>query len=315
MESTLTWWNVALAFCFIALNAGISKVHSLGIGAALITAAVRCVVQLALVGLLLQSVFESNSPWAVAGIVLLLNLLGAFETIVNKAKRRHEQMFQSVICGLLCSTIPTSIIGVRFAMAIEPFWTPSQYIPIVGMLCGSTISGIVVGVTYVLKELHENRDKVEVYLAFGATRMEACKPIAIDALVLALTPVINQMSVLGIIAIPGMMTGAILGGTSVQQAAKLQMIIMFMISSSTTLATMFTTAYAIATVVDAEHRIRSERIYSGKIELVPVEKVKSGLLIVGMTCTGWYRRQFGRNHHIPAGDYDLDARGRLMSQG
>lgn len=71
MQSTLTWWNVALAFCFIALNAGISKIYNLGIGVALVTAAVRCVVQLALVGLLLQSVFESNSPWAVAGIVCM----------------------------------------------------------------------------------------------------------------------------------------------------------------------------------------------------------------------------------------------------
>lgn len=129
----------------------------------------------------------------------------------------------------------------------------------------------------------DNRDKVETYLAFGATRMEACKPIAVDALRLALTPVINQMrsacvrsswiftsfliahnvtSVLGIIAIPGMMTGAILGGSSVSQAAKLQMIIMFCISASTALAAMFTTVCAISVVVDEEHRVRPDRIYS-----------------------------------------------------
>ena len=124
---------------------------------------------------------------------------------------------------------------------------------------------------------------MEVLLAFGATRMEACQPVAIDALLLALTPVINQMrfvvlklsksicqpvsSVLGIIAIPGMMTGAILGGTSVQQAAKLQMIIMFMISSSTALSSIFTTIFAIRTVLDKEHRIRDDRIYSEPLTL------------------------------------------------
>jgi ABC-type iron transport system FetAB permease component len=94
--------------------------------------------------------------------------------------------------------------------------------------------------------LSENRDKVETYLAFGASRYEACKPIATSALRLALTPTINQMryvmlplfsrvklsywfvltcsncSVVGLISIPGMMTGAILGGASVDQAAKLQ---------------------------------------------------------------------------------------------
>lgn len=122
----------------------------------------------------------------------------------------------------------------------------------------------------------ENQDKVETYLAFGASRFEACKPIATDALRLALTPNINQMrysscslpvqrtntshSVLGIIAIPGMMTGAILGGSSVQQAARLQMVIMFMISASTALASISTTILALSVVVDTEHRVRTDRL-------------------------------------------------------
>ena len=70
----------------------------------------------------------------------------------------------------------------------------------------------------------------------------------------------NYRSVIGIIAIPGMMTGAILGGASVHQAAKLQMIIMFMITAATVLASVFITFIAIIMVVDQEHRIRSDRI-------------------------------------------------------
>ena len=62
------------------------------------------------------------------------------------------------------------------------------------------------------------------------------------------------------IAIPGMMTGAILGGSSVETAAKLQMVIMFMLTSATTLGTIFTTISAIAILVDSEHRVRSDRI-------------------------------------------------------
>ena len=78
------------------------------------------------------------------------------------------------------------------------------------MLCGNCVAGIVVAVSYILKEFQyvhslfsfifmrlkfqrENRDKVEIYLAFGATRVEACRPIAIQALILALTPTINNM--------------------------------------------------------------------------------------------------------------------------
>ncbi|OBZ66192.1 hypothetical protein A0H81_13800 [Grifola frondosa] len=217
----------------------------------------------------------------------LLNIMGTAETVINKSKRRYDYMFPSVLLGMLGSTIPVSIIGIRFAMSVDPFWRPDQYIPVVGMLCGSTISGIVVSVTYVLKELYENKDKVEMYLAFGASRFEACKPVATEALRLALTPNINQMSVIGIIAIPGMMTGAILGGSSVEQAARLQMVIMFMISSSTALASIATTILALGVTVDSEHRVRTDRIdtrehavWRARSWLVnkTVEKIKSAAL-------------------------------------
>ncbi|KDQ52681.1 hypothetical protein JAAARDRAFT_162520 [Jaapia argillacea MUCL 33604] len=256
----LKWSNVGLAFSFILFDAVVSHIYGLGIGSSLVTAGTRCVLQLSVMALLLQKIFETNHPWAVAGIALLLNLMGTIETVVNKSKFRFNHMFPCVLVAMVGSTIPVSVIGTRFAMSVEPFWLPEQFVPVVGMLCGSTISGIVVSVTYVLKELHENRDKVEMYLAFGASRFEACKPIATQALRLALTPTINQMSVLGIIAIPGMMTGAILGGSSVEQAAKLQMVIMFMISSSTALASIVMTGFALGLVVDGEHRVRSDRL-------------------------------------------------------
>jgi len=146
------------------------------------------------------------------------------------------------------------------------------------MLCGASISGIVVTVSYILKEFQENRDKIEIYLAFGATRIEACRPIATQALKLALTPPINSMSVIGIIAIPGMMTGAILGGSSVHQAAKLQTIIMFMIAASTVLASVFITFASIAVVVDREHRIRSDCIDGKRPAIYRVKDWKVGEL-------------------------------------
>lgn len=296
-ESThLTWANVALGFSFIFLDAVVSTSFNLGVGNSLISAAIRCIVQLAIVGLLLQRVFEANNPWAVAGIAFLLNFLGTVEAVANKSKKRFDRMFLSVLVCMLGSTIPVSIIGTRYAMAVEPFWKPEQYIPIVGMLCGNTVSGVVVAIAYVLKELYDNRDKIETYLAFGASRFEACTPIAREALRLALTPTINQMSVIGIISIPGMMTGAILGGSSVSQAAKLQMIIMFMISASTTLAAMVITMVSLATVVDNDHRVRPDRvdvrehaIWRARDWLV--SGIVGGVKAVGMRVAGCCKRR------------------------
>ncbi|KAG8746546.1 hypothetical protein FRC10_004680 [Ceratobasidium sp. 414] len=193
----------------------------------------------------------------------------------------------STFVAMAISTIPVSIIGTRFAMSEKEFWAAEKYIPVLGMLCGSTISGIVVATTSVLKEL---QDKIETYLAFGASRYEACKPIATSALRLALTPTINQMRrvvrVIGLISIPGMMTGALLGGASVDQAAKLQsaqpvlllivnfisnallqcdiVVIMFMINASTALASIAGMLAALSVAVDDQSRVRSERITSEK---------------------------------------------------
>lgn len=95
-------------------------------------------------------------------------------------------------------------------------------VPILGMLLGNAISAIGVAINTINKEFSDNKDKVETYLAMGASRFEAVKPIATEALTLALLPTINQMSIIGLISIPGMMTGAIVGGKSVEQAARLQ---------------------------------------------------------------------------------------------
>ncbi|EPQ52554.1 UPF0014-domain-containing protein [Gloeophyllum trabeum ATCC 11539] len=256
----LTYLNVALGLSFIAFNSFLSYNFRLGVGSALFTAALRCIIQLAIMSLLLKQIFETNNPWAVAGLACLLNVLGTTETVINKSKRRFEHMFPSVLISMMGATVPVSLIGSRFAMGITPFWTPDQYVPIIGMLCGGTVSGINVAVSYALKELHENKDKVEVYLAFGASRFEASKPIVREALRLALTPNINQLSVIGMISIPGMMTGAILGGSSVEQAAKLQMVIMFMISSCTALSSIVSSCLAMTVMIDGEHRIRSDRM-------------------------------------------------------
>lgn len=72
-SANLQWDNVGLAFSFIVLDAIVSRTFSLGVGTSLLIAAVRCVLQLSLVALILQKVFETNNPWAVAGIACKLD--------------------------------------------------------------------------------------------------------------------------------------------------------------------------------------------------------------------------------------------------
>ncbi|KAL1408472.1 hypothetical protein Q8F55_005284 [Vanrija albida] len=271
----LSWVNVGIGLLFIVFDAVLSGLLGLGIGRSLVISALRCIIQLSVMGLVLGRVFASHNIWAVAGIALLLNVLGAIEAVFNKAKKRFTNMvsraafhahaqFPCILLSMMCGTIPISILGSEFAMAQHPFWQPDQYIPILGMLLGNAISAIGVAINTINKEFSDNRDKVETYLAMGASRFEAVKPIATEALTMALLPTINQMSIIGLISIPGMMTGAIVGGKSVEQAARLQMIIMFMISASSALCVLAAEYFALTTLVDGRQRVRSDRLDSRK---------------------------------------------------
>jgi uncharacterized protein (TIGR00245 family) len=126
-------------------------------------------------------------------------------------------------------------IGVRFAIHQIPFWLPEVFIPTMGMLLGNAMSGMAVALSSCLSTVTSRKEHIETYLAFGASRWEAGQSIAVEAVRLAMLPTINQMSVIGLIAIPGMMTGQILGGASVSNAVKYQQIIMFLISATTAL--------------------------------------------------------------------------------
>jgi len=74
-------------------------------------------------------------------------------------------------------------------------------VPILGMILGNAISAIGVGTNTVQKEFAENKDKIETYLAMGATRFEACKPVAVDALKLALLPTVNQLRLVHVLSV------------------------------------------------------------------------------------------------------------------
>ncbi|WVQ76724.1 hypothetical protein IAR50_006398 [Cryptococcus sp. DSM 104548] len=274
----LTWTNVFIGLLFIVFDSVLSLFLGLGISSSLIVAALRCIVQLTIMGTILGQVFASNNVWGVFGIAVLLNVMAATEATYNKSKRRFTNMFPLILAAMLAGTIPVSVLGTQYAMAQHPFWQPDQYIPIIGMILGNAISSLGIALNTTHKEFSENKDKVESYLALGASRFEACKPIAVSALKLALLPTVNQLSVIGLISIPGMMTGAIVGGKSVEQAARLQMIIMFstptnptqaqspkltistVISASSALCTLIALFFSLSTLVDSSVRIRSDRL-------------------------------------------------------
>lgn len=112
---------------------------------------------------------------------------------------------------------------------------PELFIPTIGLLLGIASGAMAVGLTTCLSKATQQSEQIETYLSYGATRWEAGKQVAIEAIRVAMLPSINSMSVIGLITIPGAMTGQILGGAPIMNAVRYQQIITFMISATTSL--------------------------------------------------------------------------------
>lgn len=158
------------------------------------------------------------------------------------------------------STLFIGVIGTKWAMNETPFWAPQTFIPTIGMLLGNLLSGIAVSLNSCLTSVDNNKDKLNTYLAFGASRWEAGRSIAVDAIRVAMLPTINQMSVIGLIAVPGLMSGSILGGAPIMNAVRYQQIVMFMISAATAMGVLGSVIFCIQVLIDRYDRLRPERI-------------------------------------------------------
>ncbi|KAF9113663.1 hypothetical protein BGX27_001080 [Mortierella sp. AM989] len=193
-------------------------------------------------------------------MALILTVLGANEAVFNASKHRHVYMFPSVLVSMGCSCLIIGTFGTRLAMGVDPLRSPKEFIPALGMLLGNTMTAITLGLDQCLSQLSDNKEKIELYLSMGATRWEACRPIAVEAMRRAMTPTINQMSIIGLISIPGMMTGQLIAGASVMNAAKSQQIIMFLISGAAAFGTLSSVLICLRVCFDSSDRLRPERI-------------------------------------------------------
>ncbi|RGB40888.1 hypothetical protein C1646_752761 [Rhizophagus diaphanus] len=263
-DNPLEWYHVGIASTFIIINGVISISFGLHLGTSLFVSAVRCVVQLTLMGLVLEDVFKAQNPYIVFAMIFVLVFLGANEIVLNKSKKRHAGMYLSVLLSLGELTDFLLNEGSRFSLNQGKFWDPRIFVPTMGMLLGNGMSAIAVATSYALNQLSEQKEMIEMYLSFGASRWEAGRPVAVEAIRLAMLPTINAMSIIGLIAIPGMMTGQIIGGAPIMDAVKYQQIIMFMISASTALGVLSSIFVCMFTCIDNSHRLRNDRILSSK---------------------------------------------------
>ncbi|KAJ2863047.1 hypothetical protein GGH94_003878 [Coemansia aciculifera] len=256
----LTWWNVAIAALMLLVAVCVSSVFRLRLEKQIIIAGARCFIQLTVLGLVLKRVFATESPVYVLAMAGALGGLAAMEVSRWRSKRTVKGLFWIAFVSIFGSAMSVGLVGATFAMNFNPPLKASLFIPVLGMILSNSMIGVSLGTDSVLASVDTRRDTLENMLCFGASRWEAVRPIAAEAARTAMLPSITSASITGLIAIPGMMSGQILSGASVMDAARYQQVILFLIMASVALGTAMSVILVSFVVIDGQPKLRPELI-------------------------------------------------------
>jgi putative ABC transport system permease protein len=219
------------------------------------------VVQLTLVGMVLTTLFSLVSPlWtglAADGMVLF----AGHEAVQRQERQLAGWWSYGIGTGsMMMASGAVTVFALATALRPDPWYDPRYAIPLLGMVLGNCMTGVGLGLDTLTTSLANRRAGVEAQLMLGASRRAATAPVMRVALRRALMPVINSMAATGVVSLPGMMTGQILGGVPPVEAVKYQILVMFLIAGGTGLGAVTAVLTGVYRLTDARHRLRLDRL-------------------------------------------------------
>ncbi len=231
----LSLWQMIASYIFVAALLIIVRLRGIAREKEIVLSSVRMTIQLVFVGYLLVYVFEHPHP-AVTGLIWAVMLGFAIFNIFQRVKvPLSSRLKRAAAASMIFGTGVSLVYFVTVVVGLFPWYDPRYFIPIAGMLIGNSMTGISLGVKSLVETMSDQRDQVEAALMLGAAPAAAVKPIANSAFDSAILPTINSMMGMGIVFLPGMMTGQILSGESPVTAIQYQIAIMLGIVGSVSL--------------------------------------------------------------------------------
>ncbi len=258
-DISLSWFEVGVAASLLAINALVSLKLRLGLAKQIVWSSVRMTIQLAILGLVLKQIFELASPTPVMIMASAMTIIAGISA-VRRIDHRYRSIYGTAIFAVWSSTWIVTAVTVLLIVRPQPWYSPQVFIPLLGMVLGNSLTGISLGLDRFLSELRNRRGEVETLLTLGATRWEACRELFAGATRTAMIPILNTMSVAGIVSIPGMMTGQLLAGAPPIQAVQYQIMIMFVIAAAIALGVVIALAMTYHRVTTPEHQIDWDQI-------------------------------------------------------
>lgn len=223
------------AYLFVLVLLFIVRIRGIKREAEIILSTIRMTVQLILTGYILVYLFERPNPVFTIGIILAMEIFAIYNIIKRIKQKLSVELKRVIALSMGVGTTLSLFFFIIVVIGVAPWYDPRYFIPIAGMLIGNSMTGISLGVTRLIDGIQTQRSQVEGALMLGATPKMASKQIVNNAFDSAILPTINSMVGMGIVFLPGMMTGQILSGTSPVTAIEYQIAIMLGILGSVAL--------------------------------------------------------------------------------
>jgi len=201
----------------------------------IIISTLRMSLQLVIMGYVLAYVLEINHVFLTIALLLLMQVF-AVHNILQRIKISTDHvLFKAIAVAIFIGTTITLLYFLVIVIGVTPWYETQYFIPIAGMLIGNSMTGVALGAERLIDGLKSKKSEVEAALMLGATPSMAIRPVVRDAFAAAVLPTINSMVGMGIVFLPGMMTGQILSGVSPLTAIEYQIAIMLGIAGSVAL--------------------------------------------------------------------------------
>ena len=249
---------LALGYIMILLLLVLVRVKRLGKEWEITLASLRMTAQLVLTGFVLTYVFSWQRIWITLGIFAVMEAFAVY-TVFGRIKKSLFPALRIVIASSMVIGTSTALAYFLFVIVrVDPWFAPRYFIPVAGMVIGNSMNGIAIGIDRLSSGIRSRLDRMEGALMLGASPKEAARPFVKEAFSAGIMPIINNMMGMGIVFLPGMMTGQILAGVAPLDAIKYQIAIMLGIGGSVTITVFLVTELGYRRFFNHHSQIRQE---------------------------------------------------------
>jgi putative ABC transport system permease protein len=243
--------GLAASLVMVVVALILSRWNRLGIEQSIGVAVVRALVQLLGIGAVLAFILDPDRSLALSWAWVVVMVFFA-AVVLSRRAGEVPGLFPIGLAAFVAAAVVT--LGVIFGLGIFPL-EARALVPLAGMMIGNSMNATVVVARRVVEELRDKRDEVEARLALGHSSRQASLPYVRSAIRTALTPQVETTKGVGLVFLPGAMTGLILAGVDPVDAVKVQAAIMFLILGSVATTTAVVGFGAAARLFTPDHRL------------------------------------------------------------